>query len=105
MLNDLFVRFLLTSQHINGSGRHSHQQQTADAEHPGAMIAGLGQIKAGGIHNSQRSYECSVVSGDLVLKEHEAARWLTAETIADVNWLPADRVILNAVYNILGKIN
>lgn len=45
-------------------------------------------------HLTMHCYECSVVSGDLVLKEHEAARWLTAETIADVNWLPADDGIL-----------
>lgn len=50
-------------------------------------------------HLTMHCYECSVMYGNLVLKEHEAARWLTAKTIADVNWLPADRVILDAVYN------
>ena len=49
-------------------------------------------------HLTMHCYECSVLSGNLILKEHEAARWLTAETIADVNWLPADRVVLNGVY-------
>ena len=41
-------------------------------------------------HLSMRCYLCSVVSGDLNLKEHEAARWLTKETLNSVEWLPAD---------------
>ncbi len=35
-------------------------------------------------------YWSSVVSGDLVLKEHEAARWLGKDELMDVEWLPAD---------------
>ena len=35
-----------------------------------------------------------IVEGDLVLKEHEAARWLTKETIDDVDWLPADITLI-----------
>ena len=31
-----------------------------------------------------------VVRGDLVLKEHEAARWLGKNELMDVEWLPAD---------------
>ena len=34
--------------------------------------------------------ELRVISGDLVLKEHEAARWLTRKTLRSVDWLPAD---------------
>ena len=33
---------------------------------------------------------CTIRSGALVLKEHEAARWLTREELDDVDWLPAD---------------
>ena len=36
------------------------------------------------------SMGCSVVRGDLVLKEHEAARWLGKNELMDVEWLPAD---------------
>ena len=39
-------------------------------------------------------YLCSVVSGTLVLKEHESARWLPAEALESVDWLPADLQIL-----------
>ena len=31
-----------------------------------------------------------VVSGNLVLKEHEAAKWLTKDELDIVDWLPAD---------------
>ena len=41
-------------------------------------------------HLSMKCFWSSIVSGDLVLKEHEAARWLTKEEIYDVEWLPAD---------------
>jgi 8-oxo-dGTP diphosphatase len=42
-----------------------------------------------------------VRSGDLTLNEHEAARWLTAETIHDVNWLPADLEIIEQTKKLL----
>jgi len=41
-------------------------------------------------HLSMDCFLCKVKSGDLVLKEHEAAKWLTKETLFDVDWLPAD---------------
>ena len=41
-------------------------------------------------HLSMDCFFCTILSGELVLKEHEAARWLTAETLDSVEWLPAD---------------
>ena len=41
-------------------------------------------------HLSMDCFFCTIRSGELVLKEHEAARWLTAETMDSVEWLPAD---------------
>ncbi len=41
-------------------------------------------------HLSMDCFFCTIRSGELVLKEHEAARWLTAETLDSVEWLPAD---------------
>ena len=41
-------------------------------------------------HLSMACYICTVRSGELVLKEHSAARWLTAKTLGTVDWLPAD---------------
>ncbi len=41
-------------------------------------------------HLSMDCFFCTVKSGNLVLKEHEAARWLTKEEFDSVEWLPAD---------------
>lgn len=41
-------------------------------------------------HLSMDCFWCEVVKGDLILKEHEAAKWLTKEQLLDVEWLPAD---------------
>ena len=48
-------------------------------------------------HLSMDCFWCEVVSGDLVLKEAEAARWLTKDDIDSVPWLPADRTILDVI--------
>lgn len=45
-------------------------------------------------HLTMHCYMCSVISGGLVLKEHEAARWLAPEELDSVDWLPADLEIL-----------
>ena len=48
-------------------------------------------------HLSMGCYWCSVVSGDLVLKEHEAARWLGKDGLMDVEWLPADVAVVSQI--------
>lgn len=48
-------------------------------------------------HLTMHCYLCSVVEGDLVLKEHEAARWLGKNELWEVDWLPADVDILKKV--------
>jgi 8-oxo-dGTP diphosphatase len=52
-------------------------------------------------HLVMHCFRCSIRSGDLTLNEHEAARWLTAETIRSVNWLPADLEIIEQVKKLL----
>ena len=37
---------------------------------------------------------CSIESGSLVLKEHEAAKWLSKDQLDSVDWLPADKVVV-----------
>ena len=32
-----------------------------------------------------------------MLKEHEAAKWLTAETLESVEWLPADKGLIEGI--------
>lgn len=41
-------------------------------------------------HLSMDCFWCEVISGNLVLKEAQEARWLTKEQLYDVTWLPAD---------------
>ena len=48
-------------------------------------------------HLSMDCFICSIKSGDLVLKEHEAAQWLTKETLGSVNWLPADLGLIDKI--------
>ena len=45
-------------------------------------------------HLTMHCFWCTVKSGDLVLKEHEAAKWLTKETLDSVDWLPADKGLI-----------
>ena len=48
-------------------------------------------------HLTMHCFKCTVKSGNLVLKEHEAARWLTKETIHSVKWLPADQGLIEKI--------
>jgi len=48
-------------------------------------------------HLSMDCFLCEIINGELVLKEHQAARWLTKETINDVEWLPADIELVNKI--------
>ena len=48
-------------------------------------------------HHSMQVYWGSIESGNLVLKEHEAARWLTKDELGDVAWLPADITLVETV--------
>ena len=45
-------------------------------------------------HLSMDCFWAEIVSGNLILKEHEAAKWLTKDEIMSVNWLPADIEII-----------
>ena len=48
-------------------------------------------------HLSMDCFWCEVLSGDLVLKEAEAARWLTKDKLDSVQWLPANQRILEKI--------
>lgn len=48
-------------------------------------------------HLSMDCFWCEVVSGDLVLKEHEAAKWLDKKSIDQVDWLPADVTLIDLI--------
>ena len=46
------------------------------------------------LHLSMGCYWCTVRSGELTLKEHEASRWLKTDELDSVDWLPADLQIV-----------
>lgn len=50
-------------------------------------------------HLLMNCFICKIKSGELVLKEHEAAKWLTREKLDSVEWLPADKEIIEAIKN------
>ena len=52
-------------------------------------------------HLSMDCFFCTVKSGALVLKEHEAAKWLTEETLDSVDWLPADEGLVENIRSYL----
>lgn len=48
-------------------------------------------------HLSMDCFWCQIVKGDLVLKEHEAAKWLRMDELDSVEWLPADVIIIKSI--------
>jgi 8-oxo-dGTP diphosphatase len=46
-------------------------------------------------HLTMHCYLCTVVSGNLLLLEHEDARWLSGDELDTVKWLPADETIID----------
>ena len=54
-------------------------------------------------HLSMDCFICTMKSGDLVLKEHEAAKWLTKETLGSVEWLPADEGLIEKIREYIQK--
>ena len=52
---------------------------------------------------SMACYWCSVKEGHLTLLEHEAARWLPLEHLRQVNWLPADILVIEEMEKTFNK--
>ncbi len=53
-------------------------------------------------HLSMDCFWAQVQSGELSLKEAEAARWLSADSLYDVEWLPADVALIEKIRKALG---
>lgn len=52
-------------------------------------------------HLTMHCYLCTIKENRYILREHLAARWLHAEELEDVNWLPADRQLIPLLRNLL----
>ena len=48
-------------------------------------------------HLSMDCFWSEIVSGDLVLTEHEAAKWLAKDELDSVDWLPADVTLIEKI--------
>lgn len=48
-------------------------------------------------HLSMDCFWCEIIKGDLVLKEHEAAKWLKLSELDSVEWLPADITLIDKI--------
>lgn len=46
---------------------------------------------------------CEIVSGDLVLNEHEDAKWLSKEELNSVEWLPADVTLIEIIRSAMSE--
>ncbi len=56
-------------------------------------------------HLKMHCFWCHIESGQLILKEHEAARWLTKEELDSVKWLPADLEVVETLRGSKMKIS
>lgn len=52
-------------------------------------------------HLKMHCFWARIKKGDLILKEHEASKWLTKETIHSVEWLPADLGLIDRIEELL----
>ena len=46
-------------------------------------------------HLTMHCYLCSIASGDIELREHKSALWLTSDRLDEVAWLPADKEVID----------
>ncbi len=56
-------------------------------------------------HLTLHCFMCSLKSQQMHLNEHEAARWLNAEDLQSVQWLPADEELLPLIVQELTDCN
>ena len=52
-------------------------------------------------HLSMDCFFCTIAVGRLLLKEHEAARWLTKDELYSVDWLPADVTVIDQIAKLM----
>ena len=52
---------------------------------------------------TMHNFICALKDDHMILKEHEAAKWLTKETLYSVEWLPADLGLIETIEKIMAK--
>lgn len=51
-------------------------------------------------HLSMECYWSKVLSGDLVLKEHTSSKWLSVQELDNLEWLPADIILIRKIQKV-----
>ena len=91
-----------TNQHNLGTSKQINaRMEELDTEISVGELINTVEYDYPTFHLSMDCFWCEVVKGDLVLKEHEAAKWVTKEQLNSVAWLPAD---IKLVENISTKL-
>ena len=52
-------------------------------------------------HLSMDCFWCVVIDGEIILKEAEAARWLSKDELYNVDWLPADMALIEKIESVM----
>ena len=60
----------------------------------------LSSCSTAAFHLTMHCFWCHVESGQLTLKEHEAAKWLAMDELDCVDWLPADREVVGKMIDV-----
>ena len=79
--------------------REIREELAAEVE-PGEFIDRV-EYDYPSFHLSMDCYFCTIKKGHLTLMEHEAARWLTKDTLDSVGWLPADLDLIRKIKTLL----
>ena len=45
-------------------------------------------------HLTMHCYKCRILDGQLMLKEHEASKWVSQDELNEIDWLAADRIVV-----------
>ena len=76
-------------------------KEELDTEVKAEKILGVVDFDYPDFHLTMHCILCTIVSGEPKLLEHEAAKWVTKETLYSLDWLPADRLILGKIEELL----
>lgn len=98
---DAFLLDMQTNQTYK-MGDYYGDLELALIDKHGAFVVVIGSDQLGVFDLvNKECFWAEIVSGDLVLKEHEAARWLTKDELDSVEWLPADITLIENIKKVI----
>ena len=56
-------------------------------------------------HLSMDCFFCHITEGEIVLHEHESSKWLSADELYSVRWLPADIEVVEIIQEEIDRFN